>query len=106
MSMPGDMPEPIAISPEAEARIKELQALITDSQRKAAKSKDEDIVEAHNLQMAALGLKISRLRRGLSEDAPPESPKENEEDLEPLPVPTHVQLQAADMLVQRAMLEK
>ncbi len=106
MFTPADQPEPVEISFEAQERIKELQRLVTESQRKAAKSKDEDIVEAHNLQMASLGLKISRIRRGLPEDAPPEAEKEVEEDLEPLPESTPAQLHEADMLVQRAALEK
>src|SRR5689334_5449811 len=102
MSTPG---EPTPITAEAQARIRELQALITDSQRRADKSEDEDIREALNLQAAALGLKIVRLRRGLPEEAPAEAPKE-EEPIERPPEPTPEQMHEADLLIQRAMLEK
>jgi tetratricopeptide (TPR) repeat protein len=103
MTTPG---EPPPITPEAEARIRELQAIITDSQRRADKATDEDIREALNLQVSSLGLKVSRLRRGESEDAPPKAAVADEEELEPLPETTPEQLYESDMLIQRAMLEK
>lgn len=101
MSTPGDQSP---LSPEATARIRELQSVITDSQRRADKASDDDIREALQLQVAALGLKIARLRRGLSEDAPVD-PK-REEDMEAPPKPNEEQLREADSLIQRAMLEK
>ncbi len=104
MSSPAEQPEPIP--PEVEARIRELQALITESHRKASKAKDEDIVEAHNLQISKLGLKIARLRRGQSEDLPSEVEQAIEDESEPLPKPTPAQLEAADKLIQRAHIEK
>jgi tetratricopeptide (TPR) repeat protein len=103
MSTPEEQPE--SISPEAEARIRELQALITESQRRADKSKDEDVREALNMQASALGLRVVRLKRGLPEEGLPAEEAEQEEELEPLPVPTPEQLREADLLVQRAMLE-
>jgi tetratricopeptide (TPR) repeat protein len=103
MSTPEEQPE--SISPEAEARIRELQALITESQRRADKSRDEDVREALNMQASALGLRVVRLKRGLPEEGLPEEEAEQEEELEPLPVPTPDQLREADLLVQRAMLE-
>src|SRR3954467_5865807 len=104
MSTPEEQPN--TLSPEVEARIRELQALITESQRKADKAKDDDIREALHLQASKLGLKVARLRRGQPEELPVEVEKEPEEDLEPLPPSTPEQLLEADRLVQRAMLEK
>lgn len=98
--------ETVTISPEAAARIVELQRIITESQRKADKSEDEDVKEALNLQISALGLKVSRLRQGKPEEAPVREKEVPEEDLEPIPETTEAQLQEADMLIQRAMLEK
>jgi tetratricopeptide (TPR) repeat protein len=103
MSTPEEQSNPI--SPEAESRIRELQALITESQRKADKSKDEDVREALNMQASALGLRVVRLKKGLPEEGPSIEEAERDEELEPLPVPTADQLREADLLVQRAMLE-
>src|ERR1041384_2077635 len=102
MSTPSEQPN--TIPPETEARIRELQALITDSQRRADKAKDEDIREALNLQVSKLGLKVARIRRGQPEELPSEVEKAIEEEFEPLPEPTPEELHEADMLIQRAML--
>jgi tetratricopeptide (TPR) repeat protein len=104
MTSPGEQPPPI--SPEAEARVRELQGLITDFQRRADKAEDEDIREALNLQVSKLGLIISRIRQGLPEALPSESEPAEDENFEPLPQPTPQQQEEADKLVQRAMLEK
>lgn len=105
MTTPGGIPENQP-SAEAEARIRELQAIVTDWQRKADKAEDEDLREALNLQVAKVGLKIARLRRGKPEELPGEVERAVEEELEPLPQPTPEQVHAADLLIQRAMLEK
>jgi len=104
MSTSGQQPNPIP--PEAQARIRELQVLITQFQRRADKTRDEDIREALNLQVSSLGLKVSRLQHGMPEDPPPEPEKAPEEEAEPMPVPTAEQLESADKLIQRARLEK
>lgn len=104
--MPPEYPQGNPISPEAEARIRELQSLISGFQQRADKSKDEDIKEALNLQISKLGLKVARLRRGQPEELPSEVEKAIEDEFEPLPKPTVEQLEAADKLIQRAMLEK
>ncbi|MFI5386157.1 MAG: hypothetical protein ACHQ50_08560 [Fimbriimonadales bacterium] len=95
-----------SIPAETEARIRELQALITDSQRRADKAEDEDIREALNLQVSKLGLKVARLKRGQPEGLPSEVVAAVEEEEEPLPKPTPQQLEDADKLLQRARLEK
>src|SRR5690242_15078637 len=103
MSTPED---PNALSPEVEGRIRELQAFITEHQRKADKTDDEDIREAHNLQISKLGLKVARLRRGQSEELPSEVESAIEEEFEPLPQPTPEQIDAAEQLIRRAVLER
>lgn len=102
---PGDQPEQIELSFEVQERIKELQAAITDAQRRADKTTDEDIREALNLQISNIGLRVSRLRRGLSEEIP-QKPDIPEDEVEPLPQPSEREREEADMLIQRAMLEK
>lgn len=106
MSTPGETPQ--TLPPETEARIRELQGLITDSQRRADKSEDEDVREALNMQAAKLGLKVARLKKGMPEELPSEEekPKEEEEEEQAVEKPTPAQQHEADMLVQRAMLEK
>lgn len=107
MTNPGEQsPQAPPLSAEVEARIRELQALITESHLKADKAEDEDIREALNLQISKLGLKVARLRRGQPEDLPIEVEKAVEEEFEPLPQPTPEELHEADLLIQRAMLEK
>jgi len=104
MSSPAEQPNPI--TPEQAARIRELQGLITESQRRADKAKDEDIREALNLQISKLGLKVVRLQRGQPEDLPSEIQEATDEVGEPIPKPSAEQLEAADKLIQRAHLEK
>ncbi|HVT11507.1 MAG TPA: hypothetical protein VHE55_04510 [Fimbriimonadaceae bacterium] len=104
MSTPSEQPNPIP--PETKARIQELQALITEHQRKADKAEDEDIREAHNLQVSKLGLKVARLRHGQPEELPSEVEKAIEEEFEPLPKPTPAQLEEADQLIRRSALER
>lgn len=104
MSTPSESPN--AIPPETQARIRELQVLITDSQRRADKAEDEDIREALNLQVSKLGLKVARLRRGQPEELPSEVEEAIEEEFEPLPKPTPEQIEEADKLIRRAALEK
>lgn len=99
--------EPIKLEPEAKERIKFLQSKISELQRKADKSEDEDIKEGFNLEISKLGLKVSRLQKGQSEELPSEVERvEEEEFLEPLPIPTSAQLYEADNLIQRSRLEK
>jgi tetratricopeptide (TPR) repeat protein len=105
MMTPGEQPAPIELSEEVQARIRELQAVITDAQRRADKTDDEDIREALNLQISNIGLRVARLRRGLSEEIPPKEVVP-EDEIPPLPQPTETERVEADMLVQRAMLEK
>lgn len=104
MMTPGEQPDPIPLTEEVQTRIRELQAVITDAQRRADKATDEDIREALNLQISNIGLRVSRLRRGLTEEIPVKEPVH--EDVEPLPQPSETARAEADMLVQRAMLEK
>ncbi len=104
MSTPSEQPDPIP--PETQARIRELQTLITEHQRKADKAEDEDIREAHNLQVSRLGLKVARLRRGQPEELPSEVEKAIEEEFEPLPKPTVEQLEEAEKLIRRSALER
>jgi tetratricopeptide (TPR) repeat protein len=103
MSTSGEQPDPI--TPMAAARIRELQSLITESQRKADKTDDEDLREAWHLEASKLGLMVARLKRGQPEVLPVAVEKPAEEELEPLPKPTPEQEHEADMLIQRAMLE-
>ncbi len=70
---------------------------------RADRAKDDDVREALNIQASMLGLKIVRLRRGLTEDAPEAEP---EPESAPLPPPSAEQLEQAEKLIQRAALEK
>lgn len=105
MNHSGEPPNPIP--PEAATRIRELQAMIDNLQRKADRAEDEDIREGFHLQISKLGLKVARLRRGAPEDLPSELEEAlDEAAAEPIPRPTEAQIEQADQLIRRAMLEK
>lgn len=104
MNYPGEPSQPI--SEATAARIRELQAIIDDLQRRADRAEDEDVREGFHLQVSKLGLKIARLRRGDPEDLPSEVSPPDEAHAESVPRPTEAQIEQADQLIRRAKLEK
>ncbi len=104
MSSPAD--QPVLLTPEAEARIAELQAAINQLRVKADKAADADIREGFQIQISKMGMKVALLRKGEPETLPSEIEKEVELEGEVLPKPSEAQLEEADKLIQRAMLEK
>ncbi len=100
--------EPIQLDAATLDRIKFLQSKISDLQWKADRADDPDIKEGFALEIYKLGMKVAQLQKGLSEELKSEAAPSavDDDELEPLPVPTSVQLMEADSLIQRARLEK